>query len=369
MAETVAPNASPDTGGSPAPGSDSATMVVQPDFQDPTPGLEAENEAVYDAAIDALLSDTPEPVAVPQAPPAAPATPEAPAAPATQATPQAQQPTVTPATPAAPQPPGTPETPVAGTPTSFTDTQIQLMSRLHVEPTQVASWPPEQQTAFLTNAEKREADQTTAYKAVKDELDQLKGGGTAGNEAQDNSAGVQATPVAELRATVKQHVTELTETFGPEMEGLQKMSDASFAAIDAVQAELSEVRTALENSTQALGEMAVDRGMVDLAVQHPTLSTPDVRRQVEAQFMAKWQESPHRTAEGPLPQRIRLALDDAARAVLGTTTDNAAQVALKQQTTERLGQQPTPGSGRGQTIPLTEDDVYDQEFKRHLEGT
>ncbi|KKM66986.1 hypothetical protein LCGC14_1475720 [marine sediment metagenome] len=351
MAESIDSTSSPET---PAPPADeSASSTATADETKPAPAVETlpqstDDDAIYDDAVKELLVD--DQASLPG---------------------RSQEDTGNgKATDAGSETPTGDESP------QFTDAQIQLMSRVHIEPALISGWPAEKQTAFLENAAKREADQTTAYKAMQDELEQAKkgdgGDGDDGQSRKQSEAASQATgqetPISELRAGAEQDVTELEDVYGPEFGGLNKVHGKLFTAVEHVDTRLGEVNKAQDRANQVTVEFLVDNAMNGLVGEYPSSSKPEVRRQLETRFFSDWKQegNPHATGKEPLCVRIRGAVEAAAKALLGTTTEAAAQVALLNKNKQRLKEQPQVGSGRGQARPLTDDEMYDQEVKKML---
>lgn len=269
----------------------------------------------------------------------------------------------------------------------LTPEQQQLLARNHVQPSMIAGWTDQQRQDFLANLEKREADNTRTFKELRDRVQQLekaqatpgqdnanagqgqgqqqKPGEGAGDPGQGSGGGSGGGLVEQVQSVVD----SLVDTYGDEMKPLgdlmghvnQELQRAQQQAQQASQAAAS-----LPLLQQVLVEMTIDSGVRDLVGDYPSLSKAEARQKVVKRFETDWQASPHRTAEGPMLDRIKAALADAAKAELGTQTESAAQVALANKTKQRLRNQPQPGSGRGTPQPKTEDDVYDQAFQEYL---
>ena len=168
---------------------------------------------------------------------------------------------------------------------------------------------------------------------------------------------------------------QLVQDFGPEIGDAGKLMISMGDKLDQAMAQLEttggRVQTS-ETSTKALNEVIVeltlDSAISGLVGQYPSLSKDAVRQQVLTKFETDWKadSSPHRTGKGPILSRVKKAVADAAKFELGTTNESAAQVALVNTNKERLKQQPTPGHGKGQARPKSEDEIYDQAFQETL---
>lgn len=252
----------------------------------------------------------------------------------------------------------------------LSDDHQQLLSRQHVTPEMFAKWTPEQQTEFLENAAKRERDQTTSYKQLKEKLAKL-----GGDDDDDAEAGegeqereTPAGELGELGDQVQHVVDELVDVYGEEMKPLGDVLNRVAGVADQLQTRVDRAETSGRVKDQLIVEMTIDTGMRDLQGDFPSLDKTEARERVVKRFESDWRgpNSRHRTGNGPLLNRLRSALRDAASAEFSNTTESAAQVALANKNKERLRTQPTAGSSRGRKPQLTEDDVYDQAFDEHL---
>lgn len=274
-----------------------------------------------------------------------------------------------PATEGEPEKPASTEAPA---PSQLADDQVQLLKRLHMTPEMIAQWSPEQQQQFLSNAAKREADNTRTFKRLKEQLGEKGGGDGAGDEGTEAGAGQQQTQEApassELAKEAQQVVDDLVEVYGEEMKPLGDFTNKLVGVVGQLQQKLEETSGSSGVKDQLIVEMTIDSGVRDLIGDFPTLEKADAREKVVQRFEDEWRSpnSRHRTAQGSLLNRVRAALRDAAAAEFGQVTETAAQVALANKTKERLRSQPQAGSGRGRKGPMTQDDVYDQAFEAHL---
>jgi hypothetical protein len=263
------------------------------------------------------------------------------------------------------------DTPPPPEPPALTDEQVQLLSRNKVPLERIADWPDDERQEFLTNLAKRERDTTTTFQDLRDRIAQLEqaggkgGSGTPGDGKGGKSpSGRQpgATPPSALVEQTKQVMTGLTETFGDEIRPLGSLVESICQ-----QLEQAEQRAASVPAMQGLVvEMTLEAGIRDLVGDYPTLSKAEARKQVIERFKADWPGSRQRQGDGPLLERIKAALTDAAKAEFSSTTESAAQVALQNKTKTRLKNQPPTGGGRGRSAPKTSDDVYDQAYQEHL---
>lgn len=351
--------AEPATGSAPAPAAPTAQPTV-------TGGDAA--DAVYEQAFARYLDDkaTPpaQPAATPQAPAAAPDTPAVEGDAQDDGAGDADD-LADPLADEAPQEPGP----------DLSDEQLQLLRRSHLSPEMIASWSPEQRSAFLENAAKREADQTRSYKGLQDRLKALEsqiasaGQGT-GNPAATQPAGggasqpaAQAAPaITSLAEEATKVVDELAGVYGDEIKPLGRIIGVMDQQITAARQEAA----AMPVLQDLLAEMTVDLALRDLVTEFPSLGSASTRQKVVERFHRDWQSSPHASAEGSILSRIRSAVGDAARSEFGTVTESAASVALANKTKDRLKQQPKVGAGRGRKAAPTEDDVYDQAYEQFV---
>lgn len=256
--------------------------------------------------------------------------------------------------------------------------QVQVLKRQHIEPEMVAGWSEAQRQSFFENASKREADQTTSYKKLSDQVDELSkkvdDGGKAEPEAGKQAEGGQATPAT--YATEAQGVAdELVRDFGQEAEGAGKLYVKMGGAVDSLTTQIDTLQKQIATNDQTsnvqkglIVQMTLENGIRDLVGDYPSLSKGEVRKQVNDRFLSDWKEenNPHRVGDGPLLDRIKAGQRDAAKSVLGTKTEKAAQVALVNKTKERLLNQPNPGDGKGRPVSRSQEDIYDQAFQEHL---
>ena len=153
------------------------------------------NDQIYDAALADLLGDKAEETKV-----------ETPTDVSAQPATEANDATATATTPPADE----------GTPRQYTDQQVQLLGRLHMSPAQLQGWTDDQVQDFLSNAAKREADQTSYVKSLQDQVNSQQAtddqtGGTEGGQPNNQQ---QATPAGQLTENAQKAVDAAVETFG-----------------------------------------------------------------------------------------------------------------------------------------------------------
>jgi len=263
--------------------------------------------------------------------------------------------------------------------TQLTGEQIQLLKRQHIEPEMVAGWTEAQRTAYFENAQKREADQTTSYKKLSEQLEQLSKRVEQSGESPDPKAGEgekdKGNPPTTFADEAKRVSDQLIEDFGPEMGEVGKLMatmgqrlDEATAQIQATGGRIDTTENGSKLMNQVIVELTLDNAISNLVGDYPSLSKDAVRQQVIDKFESDWKSegSKHRTGEGPILNRVRAAIAEAAKSELGTKTESAAQVALANTNKERLKQQPIPGHGKGQARPKTEDEIYDNAFNETL---
>lgn len=273
-------------------------------------------------------------------------------------------PTATPATPPQQQ-----TSPPAGTP-QLSQEQADLLSRQHVTPEMFARFTPPEQTAFLQNAAKREADQASEYNRLRQQAEtggqQPQAQAAEPGEAPSQEAGQPpATPFLE---TATKAIETMAETFGDEIKPLQGLMEGVNAEMAALRQQADQAARSTPIQNRILGDLTVDMAVQSLAADFPSLRAPEARNQVVAKFQADWPNSPHKNnaAIGPL-DRVRLAMRDAATATI-TTTEAAAQASLVDTTKERLGNQPVVASGRSTpSTPVSDDQIYGDAYTKILE--
>lgn len=249
----------------------------------------------------------------------------------------------------------------------------QLLQRLHVPQQVVEHMEPQQAREFLDTQHKRERDQQAEYNRLKQGGQQQgqageQGGDDSQQQPEQGGEGEGQPPDAETALSeLRQEAEEFQRTYGEEAKGFTDKVDKALTAIRAEAQQGGDTQQLQQQNQQMaglIGELTIEQGMRDLASDFPSLSKPEVRQRVEQRMKQDWPNSQHRKSGGSMPQRITAALRDAARAELGSTTEAAAQVSLANRTKERLQQQPSNGSGRGNPTPMSQEDVYDQALNR-----
>jgi hypothetical protein len=325
-----------------------------------TPAPAANEDAIYDQAFANILGpDAPDDPATP-----APATPDpseaAPDAPAAEDASEAAEEQETPASTAQQTP-------------QLSDADRQLLSRQHMKESTFAKLDPDEQREFLANAAKRERDQTEYVRKLREQAKQRQEeeGGETEDEPGDQQQATRETPAHEPGELVQQAqkaVDELTEVYGDEMKPLGDVLGSLATTAEQLNTRLERSESAGARKDQLIVEMTLDAGMRDLQGDFPSLEKAEARERVIKRFQSDWAspESRHRTAQGPLLDRIRAAMRDAASAEFSSNTESAAQVALVNKTKERLRNQPHAGSAKGRKPPQSEDDIYDDAFEQTL---
>lgn len=260
----------------------------------------------------------------------------------------------------------------SATPHRLTDDQVQLLRRSHMTPEQLASWTPEQVTDFLDNAAKREADNTTTYKTLHEEvkgLRELVEQGNAGNQEGD-ADDPAATAAGEFEQQAVAMVDKAAEVYGDEFkDSIGTITTSLGKQVDTLTGQLE----ASQNSANMLGglvvEMVIDSSVRDLAGDFPSLSKAEARQKVIDRFKDDWKTRDQSGDKRPMLERVKSAMKDAANAEFGTVTESAAQASLVNKAKQRLSQQPPDGSSKAaHKVALTEDQVYDNAFKEHLQS-
>lgn len=260
----------------------------------------------------------------------------------------------------------------------LTEQQTELLQRSHLTPEMVAGWTTQQRDEFFSNAAKREADQASFSRSKGDEvadlkrrLDELEKG--KGKDQIDDNAGTTdaGTPdAAKLGETFKTVLTDLSDTYGDEFKALEAPIMGIVEQAEQLSGQLAQTEQALNVQNRVIVDMVIDKGIGDLATEYPALSEEATRSDVEAEFVKLWKadDSPYRTGQGPLLQRVKQGIKAAADSKLGTKTKTqaAAQAALLDKTKQQLANQPGDGQGRTQKKPLTEDQMYDQAFEETI---
>ena len=265
--------------------------------------------------------------------------------------------------------PGSPATgkPEAAAP--LTDAQAQTLSRLHMTPEMIAGWDDTQRTEVLANAEKREADQTSSFKKLQDQL--------AGQtpepkpKGEPASTAAQVTPAGDFAESAQKVVDELATTYGDEIKPLGDLTVKLGQTLDTTNQAIAELQASSASKDGLIVQLSIQSAISDLVGDYPSLNKAEARKKVEAKFVSDWQSegSIHRNGTAPLLDRLRAAMTDAAKAEFGTTTETAAQVALANKNKTQLTNQPDAGDGKARSgPPQTEDDIYDQAYQKHLSG-
>lgn len=249
-------------------------------------------------------------------------------------------------------------------PLKLSDTEMQVLGRLHMTPEMIAGWSQEQREQFLANAQKREADQTASYKALQDKLK----GGEQPDDTNPADNPPQVAPDGELAAEIQKVADDAVDNFGDEIKPLADLTLSLSQRLDAQTQQLQAAQASATANGELLVQMTIENGISALVSDYPSLSKDDVRQKVEERFVRDWKAegSPHRNGQGPLLTRVRQAIAEAAKSELGTVTESAAQVALVNQSKDRLKNQPDPAQGKPRQQPKTEDDLYNQAFDKHL---
>jgi len=261
----------------------------------------------------------------------------------------------------------------------ITADQAELLSRWHMKPEMVAGWDEAQRNEFFENAAKREADQRRFGQekdGEKDELikrleklEQARSGqqGEGDEQTTDTATGDDA-DLGELGTQFETVISDLVDTYGDEFGALRGPITGIIKRSNAAEKALQQANSGMQQQSRIIVDLVVDKGINDLATDYPTLSKAEPRQQVEAKFMELWKadDSQFRTGKEPFHIRVQKGLKAAADALLGTTTEAAAQVNLVNKTKQRLTNQPGDGAGRAQNAPQTEDEMYDQAFEQTI---
>lgn len=259
----------------------------------------------------------------------------------------------------------------------LTAEEVQLLSRNHLDPELVKVMPTATRTAFLTVLAKREADNTKTFRDQKARIEELEAqarsagaaganGGTKPNGQESGAApanGNGGHPAAELAPEDKVVVDNLVKAYGDEIKPFTEMVLRQNQALDNARKDAAEV-PALR---QLLVEVTMDAAVRSLIGDYPTLSKPEVRKELVQRFNNDWQNSPQRTAAGPMLDRVMTALAESARALFSTTTETAATASLVNKTRERLLQQPLVGAGNSHPPgPKSQDQIYEEAYEKIL---
>jgi len=264
--------------------------------------------------------------------------------------------------------PGSPATGKPEAPAQLTDAQAQTLSRSHMTPEMIAGWDDKQRTDFFANAEKREADQTSGYKKLQEKLADQSQTPEPKPKGEPASTAAQVTPVGDFAESAQKVVDELATTYGDEIKPLGDLTVKLGQTLDNTNQALAQLQASSANKDGLIVQLSIQQAISDLVVDYPSLNKAEARKKVEARFVSDWQSegNAHRNGTAPLLDRLRMAMTDAAKAEFGTTTETAAQVALANNTKERLTNQPDASDGKARQAPQTQDDIYDQAFEKHL---
>lgn len=246
-----------------------------------------------------------------------------------------------------------------------TPAETQLLRRNHLSPELLAGWTPEQRQAFLTNAAKREADQTRTFSELKTKLQQYEQGGKPAGEGDPKPGEANADPTNPANAGLVQRargvIDKLAEVYGDEIKPLGDVVDLMGSEIERLGREASAVPL-MQSVTS---ELVVELGLRDLSGEYPSVNTTEGRQQVLSEFDKEWKSGAHRQPGVPFREQVRSALARAAK-VAFTPTQQAAQAALAEKTKTRLKAQPRVGAPKGNPKPMSEDEVYDKAFQETL---
>jgi hypothetical protein len=243
-----------------------------------------------------------------------------------------------------------------GSSTGMSAEQVQLLSRSHMTPDMMSSWSQEQRTTFLGNLAKREADQTRSYKELKDQLDEATKRPDTQSGTPTQESGKQ--PATQSTKQIEETVANLVGIFGDEIKPVGDMMLSMAKQIAAQQAEKDQSIQTVNMLRQITLETAIDSGVSALAANYPSLYKPDVRQKVIDQFHADWKTSPHRNGQATVATKLRSAIGDAVKKVLGDVPETQTQAAV-QKIQQNLAAQPSLGHSKGQSRPVTLDDRYD----------
>ncbi len=262
--------------------------------------------------------------------------------------------------------------------TELDETQQRLLSKAGMTPEMVAGWTDEQRQGWFEHAAKREADQTQFGQQQSElikRLEKLEQGGQEGGKETNEQAKAgddgDAAGVNDLGESFDTALEGLVETYGDEFSALGPPMKAVIGRANELAEQLQQTQASARNQSRLLVDVVIDGGIRNLTDEYPTLSKAEPRQQVEDKFMELWNAQGSQYADpskGHFIERVRLGLKAAADAVLGNTTEAAAQASLLEKTKTRLQQQPSDGAGQGSKTPLTEEDIYDQAYAETMEG-
>lgn len=271
----------------------------------------------------------------------------------------------------------TPSTPAPPDVVELTDEEATTLSRMHMKPEMVKSWGEDDRANFFKNAQKRESDQQASFNKVRQDLAQLQEaassylqeGAVAGDHtggappSQQNGQAAETTGQPPNISRARQVVDELADIYGDDIKPLGDVLDAVGQQVTALKSEAATVPV----MNQMLAQLSLDSALDRLVRDYPTLSEPKARSQVVEQFEKSWANSAHRTdTDMRYLDRVRAGVRDAAKELFGNVTEATAQANLVNTSKQRLLAQPPSGNARGNAAPMSQDQVYEQAFEKHL---
>lgn len=244
-----------------------------------------------------------------------------------------------------------------------------LLSRNHLTPEAVESLPADQREAFLSNLEKREADTQAEIKRLRQAAGEA--GGQGEQQGGEQGEGQQSTDSqqgqdGQLTQSIREAADSMVETFGDEAKPFAEQTVKLAQTVEQSQQQLSQMSEHNQLLQQTVADMTLRSAVDRLTDEYPSLKKQGARDQVLQKFRQAWPNSPRKSEQGPIIDRIQAAMRDTVASEFGNVTESAAQQQQQQRTEQQLQQQPNPGQGGNRPAAVTEDDIYDQAFSETL---
>lgn len=239
--------------------------------------------------------------------------------------------------------------------TGLTEGEKQLLSRAGLPEAFIEGWDRPKLDNFTAYLAKSQADQDR----LGAELGRLKGAQPEKPKEEAKAEPAKPSPRTERIAQAKK---DLIEKYDEDVAPI-------FDLINEIEADNAGLKQAIQEHgqnvpamTELVQDLVLDMAFSGLEKDYPSITKPEVRKQVEERFWLEWNTGAYSKPGTPLRQQLASALGSAAKVSFLTHTESSAAASLVNGNKAKLQSQPKIGPQSARPKPRTTDDVYNESF-------